>query len=1447
MKKVLTFLLSAFIVLPLGGGTSFAADEDVVLEITSNIPEVSANATDIDVVYTIKIIPKTGVEIGAFEFVLSDASGKITLSTTLSDKNSSGYWFDNNLSHLQSFNPNGIFETAFTYMPAEKKFMAAGATTSRNLSAENTFMTIGAKVKADAVGEVTLTAIDFKVADPLGEEITNTSVTPATITVIDETGHIHFYTDEDADEKFIKDRATDCATKNIYWRNCSVEGCDRFDDTGDNYFTGTVCGPHTGDSDTWVYDDIDSANHWHACTASGCVEDGRYDVTEHDYSQTVATDEYKVSDKTCYKYAVYYKSCICGKAGTEMFEYVDGDKLPHTWSTTYEHQNGQHFRTCTVKACGEKEPLADCVSDTISGWENNDTHHWYDCREKCGAELEKAEHSPLQKTEERCIAVESKDCTKPHTYYYTCSVCDLVLKNGDTFKGDESAHAWNEYTWDNDKHTRTCKNCPVKENNSCSGGEATCVAKANCAVCGNEYGSIAPDKHDWGAWQHVDGEEKHKRECEATGCEHIETVECSSDTDLYTVKCTEKAKCSTCGASYGVYGQKHDPADVWTADSAAGHYHVCDNGCETKIGSEPHTLKQIVHDDFIATPGNCTTPNTYYKSCEECRWIDTSAAFSDPNASLGHQWGDWNHVDGTETHKRTCTVEGCGEKDIAQSCSGGTDPVKCTDPKAKCSACGAEYGSTVAHIFSTEYSKDETGHWYKCTNPECTAINDFAQHIPDHEGSATEEYSIKCTECEYLIEAQLQHTHKFDQKNTEVKYRISKATCLKKAVYKLSCKCGEASTNPDDVFEYGELADHTESSHYKWENNQHFKYCTFPGCTHAYDKVGCSGGKATCVAKAKCSVCEHEYGDKAPDDHDLDTTEWLTKSEGHYRKCKNGCGTEGLGLIAHSFDRVVHDDFKVTSGSCITGKPNIYMESCTVCRYKGTEQFEDGSVPAHQWGDWEHVDGTETHDRACKVDGCTARDTAVACSSTETTATCTKKAKCDHCGNEFGELAPHAAKNVEDGKYIAVEGSCVTDTPNMYYQSCAVCFAKLTDKETFAGRVPAHKTTYVQENDEHWEECTVDGCTYKGQKTSCSGGSATCTAKAVCVTCKKTYGNTAIHNYAPEWSFNETHHWHACSNNNPACTSVSDYHEHVPGPEATEDAPQVCLECNYVLAPQLDPSVDENLLMMLIMMMSKKYDVVAEAGEGGYITSAGENKVKFNKSITFSITPAEGYVISAVYVDGKDIGSVAEYTFKNVRADHTITAVFEKAPWVNLFTDVTETAWFYEDVKFVSEAGLMNGNNEAGTLFDPSVIANRSMLITILWRLEGCPVVSNGVKFSDVDASAWYAAAVNWASANGIVEGDGSGTYGPGSPLTREQAAAILYRYAAYKGVIEGTATADSTELEYSTWAKDEVIWAEANGLLKELGIDTSDMTEGISRAEIAAYLRRFCDAILAK
>jgi len=180
---------------------------------------------------------------------------------------------------------------------------------------------------------------------------------------------------------------------------------------------------------------------------------------------------------------------------------------------------------------------------------------------------------------------------------------------------------------------------------------------------------------------------------------------------------------------------------------------------------------------------------------------------------------------------------------------------------------------------------------------------------------------------------------------------------------------------------------------------------------------------------------------------------------------------------------------------------------------------------------------------------------------------------------------------------------------------------------------------------------------------------------------------------------------------------------------------------------------------------------------------------------------------------------------------------------VNPYTDVKTEDWYYDDVMYVTDKKLMNGNNVGGTLFDPDVAAARAMIVTVLWRLEGSPSVV-GTKFDDVASGQWYTDAVNWASANGIVNGYGNGKFGPSDPITREQLLAILHRYASHIGIKEDTGLSTVSGYKHSDWSKNSIAWALHNGLLDELGIDVSDLTKTATRAEIAAYLHRFCENV---
>ena len=126
--------------------------------------------------------------------------------------------------------------------------------------------------------------------------------------------------------------------------------------------------------------------------------------------------------------------------------------------------------------------------------------------------------------------------------------------------------------------------------------------------------------------------------------------------------------------------------------------------------------------------------------------------------------------------------------------------------RAVCAVCGAEYGDLSGHAPAAQWSKDESGHWHACQTEGCTEKCDFAVHLPDHPGGATEEYAVLCTVCGYVIQPQLTHTHIFDQEKAEEAYLQKAATCTASAVYYKSCRCGEKG---EETFTVGEPLGHT--------------------------------------------------------------------------------------------------------------------------------------------------------------------------------------------------------------------------------------------------------------------------------------------------------------------------------------------------------------------------------------------------------------------------------------------------------------------------------------------------------------------------------------------------------------------------------------------------------------------------------------------------------------
>ncbi len=288
----------------------------------------------------------------------------------------------------------------------------------------------------------------------------------------------------------------------------------------------------------------------------------------------------------------------------------------------------------------------------------------------------------------------------------------------------------------------------------------------------------------------------------------------------------------------------------------------------------------------------------------------------------------------------------------------------------------------------------------------------------------------------------------------------------------------------------------------------------------------------------------------------------------------------------------------------------------------------------------------------------------------------------------------------------------------------------------------------------------------------------------------------------------------------------------------TEDGEKTAT-CTVTVRPDIPPA-------------NPNYRITVEATQGGTVT-ADPTAAKAGATVTLTPVPDRGYQVGSVAVTDRfgDAVAVTEqadgtYTFTMPNGQVTVTVTFAEAPLP--FPDVTEGDWFYDAVRYAYETGLMDGVGD--NLFAPNSETTRAQLVTILYRLAGQPAVSGDLPFPDVESGTWYTDAVAWAAENGIVNGVSDTEFAPGDDITREQLAAILYRYAAYQGYdvsqradLSGFGDASSI----SPYAQEALSWAHAQGLV--LGFEDGSLRpQGTaSRAQIAAVLMRFLAAVPAE
>lgn len=253
------------------------------------------------------------------------------------------------------------------------------------------------------------------------------------------------------------------------------------------------------------------------------------------------------------------------------------------------------------------------------------------------------------------------------------------------------------------------------------------------------------------------------------------------------------------------------------------------------------------------------------------------------------------------------------------------------------------------------------------------------------------------------------------------------------------------------------------------------------------------------------------------------------------------------------------------------------------------------------------------------------------------------------------------------------------------------------------------------------------------------------------------------------------------------------------------------------------------------------------------IANSGDGVAKVDKSyasagdkVTITVTPGRNATVQHITVTDED-GERLKLT-ENRDGTYSFTMpsgtanVYVRFSGSGLpFADVPSGSWYYDDIAYVYDAGLMTGLT--ATAFGPNLSTTRGMIVTILWRMENEPAAKHGCPFADVRRGSYYEQAIAWASENGIVTGFDSSTFAPDRAITREQLAAILFRFAAYRGMDAVTLRENLSSFQdqaaISAYAVSALNWAVGEGLMQGTG-DKLEPTGNATRAQVAAMLRRF-------
>ena len=735
---------------------------------------------------------------------------------------------------------------------------------------------------------------------------------------------------------------------------------------------------------------------WHATltVTYNCAVDG------HKFDEGTVTSEANCTDAGC-------KVFTCSACG-----YVDERVLAplgHDWKAA----TCRSVKTCLRAGCGISEGNFDYTNHigtpvwNEDEWGDVDGHiSKWSC---CGTvEHPYERHTFLDGVCPTCGCVCSHPLTFPATCVAqgTCQICGLVteeinpnnhdLDPSGTYVADKKEPTCTEEGYTGDTVCWNCrgvitKGTVIPANGHSDSWPATCKEPAWCSVCREHFGDVDPDNH-----------------AEPWSANYENITETTHDKHWYC-----------CGM---VKTEPHDPDENGVCRS-------CHYGCE-HTGGEANCMEPA-HCEKCGEPYGEKNPNrheyTQKYACDNATHVERCKCGVIIGVPEPHTWENgWctecyyncRHIGGTAT----CTEE------------------------AICENCGERYGNAKGHTFGG-WIKDATGHWHACG--DCGEKADEAAHTPGD--AATETAPQLCTVCHYEIMPATGHTHSFDCENPDEIYLKSAATCRAKAVYYYSCSCGVSG---EETFTSGETLPHHYSDGWFADGEKHWRACTACGQRSEEAAHEDTDGNHGCdICQLTISMCND-----ANNDHMCDicgkmlsmcryATDWSSDAYTHWHACVV-CGRKADEAAHADTDKDHNCD---TCGKILSECADVNKDhKCDLCGKtlsECTDNNKDHKCDICGKTLSECADGNKDH----KCDVCGKQLTV----HTGGTATCTEKATCSICGQEYGELAAHTYKT---------EWS--TDETNHWHE-CSVC----GDRKDEAAHIPGAEATETTP-----QTCTV--CDY---------------------------------------------------------------------------------------------------------------------------------------------------------------------------------------------------------------------------------------------------------------------------------------------------------------------------------------------------------------------------------